>query len=211
MNKKVIFVGAHPDDETIGCGGSILKYQKMGFDVAWLLLTNMHQTYGFKTYQVNKREQEIKYVLNKYQIKEKNFWSLGFEPSMLDNTSIKSIYKKIECVFHSFMPNIVFLPHPGDAHSDHLFAFKASAACTKWFRFPSIKKVLTYETLSETESGLDLSRKFIPNCFVDITSFLKKKFPFPRSLDAIEALAKFRGCQSGFYYAEAFCVLVERI
>ena len=58
-------------------------------------------------------------------------------------------------VFKKFEPNEIFLPHPGDIHSDHRITFDIASACTKWFRFPSIKRVMTYETLSETDFGFD--------------------------------------------------------
>jgi LmbE family N-acetylglucosaminyl deacetylase len=101
--------------------------------------------------------------------------------------------------------------------------FNAVAAGTKWFRHPSVRRVLAYETLSETDFGLNASPGFKPNVFVDITHFIDKKieaanvyaselgkFPFPRSPEAIRALASVRGATSGFQAAEAFELLRER-
>ena len=103
--------------------------------------------------------------------------------------------------------------------------FDAVAACTKWFRYKSVKKVLVYETLSETEFSINPDLQgFRPNIFINITDFLDKKieimkifeselgeFPFPRSEEAIRALSSIRGASAGFHAAEAFMLLKEVI
>jgi LmbE family N-acetylglucosaminyl deacetylase len=95
-------------------------------------------------------------------------------------------------------------------------------ACTKSFRYPFVKKVMTYECISETEFGAAVpERTFVPNYFVDISKQLRAKqeimkiysseigkHPFPRSLRNIEALATFRGATAGVEYAEAFQLLI---
>ena len=125
--------------------------------------------------------------------------------------------------FKTFQPEEVFMPHPADVHTDHRFVFDAVSACVKWFRFPSVKRVLAYETLSETDFSLGTDQAFRPNVFVDIENFLSEKlraidiyasevseFPFPRSHEAIQSLARLRGAASGFKSAEAFELLRER-
>jgi LmbE family N-acetylglucosaminyl deacetylase len=130
---------------------------------------------------------------------------------------------KVSKVFQIFQPEEVFIPHQGDVHSDHRITFEAVSACSKWFRYPSVKRVLAYETLSETEFSLDSSKAFQPNVFVDISQHLEQKlallriyaseigeFPYPRSEVAVRALAQFRGSSSGFESAEGFELLLER-
>ena len=99
------------------------------------------------------------------------------------------------------------------------------AACVKWFRYPSVRRVLAYETISgKTELGLSLEAVFRPNVFVDISAYLERKleimsiyksevqdFPFPRSMRAIRSLAEWRGTSAGFQAAEAFELLRERL
>ena len=127
-------------------------------------------------------------------------------------------------VFRDFCPEEVFVPHRGDVHTDHQVVFDAVGACCKWFRYPSVKRVLAYETLSETEFGLNPQAGFQPNVFVDISLFMERKlelhkiyqselgeFPFPRSETAVSALAQYRGATSGFEGAEAFMLLREKI
>jgi LmbE family N-acetylglucosaminyl deacetylase len=136
---------------------------------------------------------------------------------------MSDLISAISNVFKDFEPEEVFVPHPSDIHTDHRVVFDAVASCTKWFRYPSVKRVLAYETLSETDFGLGVSQAFRPNVFVNIEPYLEHKlramdiysselgnFPFPRSHEAIRALATIRGVVSGFKAAEAFELLRER-
>ncbi len=124
---------------------------------------------------------------------------------------------------NKFSPDEIYIPHLGDVHTDHQIVHKAIMSCTKAFRYPCVKRVLVYETLSETDFGLELGAQFVPNVFVDISEFLEKKlqameiyasemgtFPFPRSVLSIRSLAHYRGSSSGFAAAEAFQLLRER-
>ena len=115
------------------------------------------------------------------------------------------------------------MPYRNDAHSDHAAVFDAAVACAKTFRYPSVRSVRVYETLSETEFGIRSDDPgFRPNLFIDISPFLEQKlkimniyasemaeFPFPRSDTAIRAQASVRGSQSGVLAAEAFMLLKE--
>ena len=128
-------------------------------------------------------------------------------------------------VVKNVQPMTLLLPFPGDAHSDHKYVFDASVTGTKWFRFPYVEKVMAYETLSETDFGISpFERAFAPNVFVDISAQMERKeqilslfeselaaFPFPRSLEAVRALAKVRGAASGYAAAESFMLLRQRI
>ena len=112
------------------------------------------------------------------------------------------------------------MPHFSDVHSDHKIVSEVISTCTKNFRFPFIKKILAYEVLSETDYNLNRKKTFFPNYYEDITKFLikkkkamkiykseMKKFPFPRSIEAMDALAKLRGSQIGKKAAESFEIL----
>ncbi|MNY13139.1 hypothetical protein D3C86_1462560 [compost metagenome] len=126
-------------------------------------------------------------------------------------------------VFKELAPNRVYLPFPGDVHTDHRYVFDAALACTKWFRYPSVSSVLAYETLSETEFGISPQGPvFSPNYFVDISDHLEGKleilgrypselglFPFPRSREAVRAQSALRGASVGCNAAEAFMILRE--
>jgi LmbE family N-acetylglucosaminyl deacetylase len=161
-------------------------------------------------------------VRKRLGIKPEHLFQLDFSTTRRDTIPTGDLITKVYETFQSFQIEEVLVPHHGNVHSDHRIAFKAVAACTKWFRYPSVKRVLAYETLSETEFSLDPSQTFHPNVFVDISDYIEQKLellriygselreaPFPRSEKAVGALAQFRGCNSGFEYAEGFELLRE--
>jgi LmbE family N-acetylglucosaminyl deacetylase len=214
-------VAPHPDDETLGVGGTLLRRKHESSQIAWVVVTNISIESGWSSEKVQKREEEIEQIAEIYGFDK--IYSLNFPSTELDVIPLGKIIGALSEVFTSFAPEEIFLPHSSDVHSDHRVVFNAVAACTKWFRHPSVRRVLAYETLSETDFGLNTSPGFKPNVFVDITHFIDKKieaanvyaselgkFPFPRSPEAIRALATVRGAASGFQAAEAFELLRER-
>jgi LmbE family N-acetylglucosaminyl deacetylase len=126
-------------------------------------------------------------------------------------------------LFKAFKPERVFLPHRSDVHSDRRVVFDAGAACAKWFRYPSVRRLLSYEIILETDFCLDMRAPFQPSSFVEVGRYPERKleilatyesevapFPFPRSIEAVRPLAAVRGAASGFAAAEAFQLLRER-
>jgi LmbE family N-acetylglucosaminyl deacetylase len=218
---RILVVAPHPDDELLGCGGTLLKRVDDGNVVGWVLMTSIKAESGWNTERIEERNLEIQCVRQGLGISTDHFYNLGFPTSELDQISTNILVSTLSSVFKDFGPEEVFLPHPGDIHSDHRITFEAAAACTKWFRYPSVKRILTYETFSETDFGLDqVAGGFRPNLFVDIMNQLDQKtsllsiyrtelgnHPFPRSLDAVRAQALLRGAQRGVRAAEAFQIL----
>lgn len=214
--KKVIVISAHPDDEIIGCGGTLLKHVNNGDEVSWLIITNVLESKGFTKQRVDSRQQEIATVQNLMNFK--HVIKFDFPTMSLDSSSLNELIPKISEVFNELNPEVIYVMNRSDAHSDHRITFEAVLACTKSFRYPFIKSVLMYECISETEFAPALPEKvFQPNYFVDVTDFFEKKIdimkvyeselsehPFPRSIRNIEALATFRGASVGVEYAEAF-------
>jgi len=221
MTNKVLVIAPHPDDETLGCGGTLLRLAQEGAEIAWLIVTGMYEDGGFTKESIEVREREIAKVSGLYRFSD--VFRLNLPTRQLDTYPLAEVIDKFSGVFKSFSPEQVFMPHRRDVHTDHRTVFDAAAACSKWFRYNSVRRVLAYETLSETEFTLEGQPGFQPNLFVDITDFLDRKleimavyqseiseFPFPRSLEAISALARVRGASSGFRAAEAFQLLRER-
>jgi LmbE family N-acetylglucosaminyl deacetylase len=219
---KVLVVAPHADDEVLGVGGSILRMKSEGCSVALLSVTGISTEHGWRPERVERRENENKKISDFFEFDEAHY--LGFPPARLDSVPLADLVRRIGDVVNSFGPEMVFLPWEGDVHSDHKIVSQAVTSCTKWFRYPTLKRVLAYETLSETEFSSGGGQAFSPNVFIDISGFLEKKleameiyesevadFPFPRSRDSIEALARFRGSSSGFMAAEAFLLLKERL
>lgn len=218
---KTIVIAPHPDDEVLGAGGTLLRRKAEGARVAWLIVTGISVESGWSAETVRQRAEEIERVTELFGFDE--VIALNCPTTQLDRVPMSDLVARISDVFKSFEPEEVFIPHPADVHTDHRIVFNAVTSCTKWFRYPSVKRILAYETLSETDFGLGTEQGFRPNVFVDIEPFFNDKlramdiyaselkaFPFPRSHEAIRALATLRGAASGFNAAEAFELLRER-
>lgn len=221
MSYRTLVVAPHPDDELLGVGGTLLRRKAEGAEVAWLLVTCISVESGWSAEQVKKRAEEIERVRD--FIGFDAFYPLDLPTTRLDTFPMGDLVGKMSQAFGAFEPNEVFLPHPLDIHTDHRATFIAGASCAKSFRCPSIRRVLAYETISETDFGVEPGLHFRPNVFVDIARFQDRKlealeiyaselgpFPFPRSREAVLALAASRGASSGFKAAEAFELLRER-
>ena len=219
---KTLVIAPHPDDEVLGPGGTLLRRKAEGAIIAWLIVTTITADTGWSEEKIRQRADEIKRVTSLFGFD--SVFELNFPTTQLDRASMGDLVTGISNVFKKFEPEEVFVPHPADVHTDHRLVYDAAASCTKWFRHPSVKRVLAYETLSETDFGLGTNQGFRPNVFVNIESYLADKlrvmdiyaselgeFPFPRSHEAIQALATLRGASSGFKAAEAFELLRERI
>ncbi len=224
MKRNVLFISVHPDDETLGCGGTILKHKALGDIINWLNITDIDNNHplGFTSEVVRERQITIDRVKDNYGfIKSKN---LKFYPILLDTVGLSSLIKKINETINEIQPDTLYIPNRSDVHSDHRVSFQAIYPCTKNFRYPFIRQVMMYETLSETEFAPALvENAFIPNTFVDISDYIDKKIeimkiyeteimpdPLPRSAHAIKGLAAFRGSRIGVKYAEAFMCIFQR-
>ncbi|PJZ70384.1 GlcNAc-PI de-N-acetylase [Leptospira perolatii] len=219
--RRSLVIAPHPDDELLGAGGTLLRRKEEGVEIGWLIVTGISEELGWNSERVQARSEEIKLV--EKELGFDRVFNLRYPTTRLDQISMSELIGEFSKVFKEFEPNEIFLPHRGDVHSDHRVVFEVGSACAKWFRYPSIQRVLAYETLSETEFGLNHESRFLPNYFINIESYLEKKiellsvyksemgqFPFPRSIENVRALATFRGGSAGFAAAEAFELLMER-
>lgn len=220
--KKVLFISVHPDDETLGAGGTILKHKNDGDQIFWLLLTKANQKTTDIPNVMKVQSAYVKQVANEYGFDD---WEkLDFLLNELDQYPLLEIITEISTYIKKIEPSIIYLHHFADVHSDHRKAFDAVYSCTKNFRYPFIERILLFETLSETEFAPAVPKNtFIPNVFNDITPYMEKKLeimqmftteqmkePLPRALSSISALARYRGCRIGVEYAEAFMLLFEK-
>lgn len=219
----VLVVAPHPDDETLGCGGALLRHKAEGDEVHWLIMTCMQESQGYAVKKIQARQKEIELVADEYEFDSVH--SLGFPTTELDRYARNEMVSKMADVISHLKPSIIYLPYRNDIHSDHKVTFDVAAACSKSFRYPSIKSVRVYETLSETEQGIAPDDTgFRPNMFIDITRYIDKKIaimnlyegemgeaPFPRSSEVIKALATYRGSVMGSASSEAFMLLREII
>ena len=209
---KILVVSPHPDDETLGAGGTILRLTAEGNEVFWLNITQMADS-KFSKETIERRKVQLEKIENFYGFSK--VYHLNMPSTELDNADSAKAIDMIGAVIGEVKPETLILPDYNDVHSDHKRVFEWCYSCSKVFRYPYIKKILTMEVVSETDfGGLDA---FFPNYFVDITDYMEDKIqafriydtemaapPFPRSEENVRALATVRGAMAGVRYAEAF-------
>lgn len=213
---NLLVISPHADDETLGAGGTLLKYKDEGYKIYWLNITNIKEEYGYQRDDVAMKQQQINQVCNMYKLD--GFYDLGLRPAGLDLYNRSQLVIEIANIIELVQPEVVILPYKGDIHTDHKIVCEAAYSCTKNFRYPSIKKILCMEIVSETNYSYS-DEGFRANYYVNIEKYMEKKIkimkiykkevglhPFPRSEDAVRALATLRGSSSGYKYAEAFRV-----
>ena len=214
---KVLVFAPHNDDEVLGVGGTIAKYTQQGHEVyvcevtSWLenqASTNALKNEALEAHAILGVKETIFLDLPVVKLKE--------TPTITKNRKFIEIVKNIK-------PDIAFIPHTGDMHVDHGETALAAMVALRPLANYQLKGIYTYETLSETEWNIpNTTNVFIPNVWNDISESFEKKveamkcyksqlhdFPHPRSLDAIEALARLRGSTVGVNYAESFMCVRE--
>ncbi len=221
---NVLVISAHPDDETLGVGGTILRHIALGDKVFWLIATNITKECGYDQQVVFSRQKEIEQVSKLYGFAE--VLKLDYLTATLSSNDLPSLVNRISKIISDIQPNVLYVPNRSDVHSDHRVMFDAVSASSKSFRHSYIQKVLMYECLSETEFSPPFQENaFVPNYFIDISDYFEQKIeimrvyeselgphPFPRSEENIRALAILRGATCGSQYAESFQLLkfIER-
>ena len=219
MKKKILILSPHADDEILGCGGFISKYSKQNYQINVLILTNANigapEIYSKEDIKILRNEAKIANKL----IGTKNLFFENLPAVNLNNYPFNKITDVIDSYLLKINPEIVLIPSSNDIHFDHKIIFKAAKVSLRPNKKTNLRKILSYEVLSETEWN-ENEKSFNPNYFVSLNkleiekkarSFLKyksqvKKFPHPRSKEAIINLSKVRGSQAFMEYAEAFKV-----
>jgi len=220
-NGPILVIAPHPDDETLGAGGLLLRARAAGREIHWLIVTGITTEQGWPAEKVARRESEIHAVAAAFGFA--GIHRLDLPAARLETLPLGDVIGSLGKIVSAIKPEMILVPHCGDAHSDHRVVHAAAIACAKWFRYPSVRWTLVYEALSETDAGLFASDPFLPNLFIDISEQLEEKlrimmmfndeigeFPFPRSPQAVRALAMTRGTAAGTKAAEAFMLLRGR-
>lgn len=219
--KKILVFAPHPDDEILGVGGTIAKNIADGNEV-YVCIVTKGQPPLFKDENLNQLNQEDAKKCHKFLAIKKTFF-LDFPAADLESVKRFTLNGRILDVVKEVQPDEVYIPHIGDMQKDHQIVVDACMVALRPKYFPQVKRILAYETLSETEWNLpNVTNAFIPNVFVDITETLevKKKaltyfslqvspYPDSRSLGAVEALARYRGALMHWEAAEAFMLIRE--
>ena len=218
MKKRVLVITPHPDDETLGVGGSIAKLINQGHDVYILTVSgHLPPLYDRKDYDKTVKEAHKAYDI--LGITHSKF--LEIPATMIGDEPVHSLNNKIVSVINEYKPNFVFCPFP-DRHIDHRLVFESTLVATRPIQAGAdIELVAAYETLSETHWNAPyIEPNFVPNLVIDISNFINQKVEAmkcyrsqltinkgPRSVKAVKALAQFRGSQSGFDFGEALYII----
>ena len=209
MKKRILVIAPHPDDEILGVGGTIAKYSNHGDEVCILTVAgHLPPLYEEGVYQQTMKEAKIAHDL----VGATQSIFLDLPATTLGQMPTHELNGKIYGVINDIKPHVVLCPYP-DRHVDHRIIFESTMVGTRPIRVgKDIELVAAYEALSETHwNAAHIEPNFTPNWTVDITDTIDVKmkalsayesqitpFPGPRSLEAVNALAKFRGTQAGF-------------
>jgi LmbE family N-acetylglucosaminyl deacetylase len=222
MNNNIMVVATHPDDETLGCGGTLLKLAKKGAAIHWVLVTAAYEP-GYSIEQIAIQAEQVENVRLAFPC-ESLTW-LKYPTTQLDTIPVDSLIVALRKCLTQVRPELVFIPNHSDVHSDHRVVFHALSSVLKpiYMRSSGVNRVLSCETISETEAAPPLPEcSFLPTVFVDISETFERKLeimrlyktevhpePLPRSPSAIRAQSRFRGATIGVEYAEAFMLIRE--
>lgn len=215
MSKKILIIVAHPDDEILGVGGTILKHLYNKDKVSVLILSD-GETSRDSSADITKRSQQAKKAVQFLGVQ--NLFLEKFPDNKFDSLPLLNIIKIIEKYLNKIKPSIIYTHHAHDLNIDHQITFQAVlTACRPQPNF-FVKKILCFETLSSTEWQIkNPAKSFCPTEYNNIDDFIDKKitalkiyqhelrkYPHPRSVEGIKILAQYRGIQVGCKYAEAF-------
>ena len=231
---KVLVIAAHPDDEVLGMGGLLKKFSKKENDIKIVFLatgissrrsndylnsTNYKINNNLKNdieKQIEQLQKDARKALSVLGIKKIQFED--FPDNEMDIVSNLKITKKIEAIIDDYRPDTVYTHSQCDINVDHRLIYESTITATRPKKNSVVKQVISFETPSSTEWYFP--QKFSPNIFVDISKELKFKlkamqcyknelmeFPHPRSIEALEIIAKRWGTVCGFNAAEAFCLV----
>ena len=222
---KYLIIAAHPDDEVLGCGGSIAKWSRSGAEVHILIMAE-GATSRDKSRNRLKRKNEILSLAQSADkaceiLGAKSIKLLNFPDNRMDSVDLLDVIKDIESHIRKIKPEVIVTHHSGDLNIDHQVIHKAVITASRPQPGHFVKRILSFEVPSSTEWNTHSSSvPFVPNYFEDITDTLKLKiqaleayesemreWPHSRSIKATKHLAKWRGASVGFKSAEAFILL----
>jgi LmbE family N-acetylglucosaminyl deacetylase len=213
---NALVIAAHPDDEVLGCGGTVALHTRRNERVvAVIACESVSLRYRDKPVDMDRQMHEAAAVLQIGRVVQ-----LELPDQRLDTFSLTDLIMRLEEVVSEVQPRVVYCQYGGDANRDHQLLFKAALIATRPMA-ESIEAILAYSTLSSTEWGYP--RSFVPDTWVDISATLDQKlaamacyqselrdFPHPRSLRAIRSKAEAEGSACCLEAAEPF-MTVRRI
>jgi N-acetylglucosamine malate deacetylase 1 len=225
MNKTILVIAAHPDDEVLGCGGSIAKWSQEGNKVHTLIMAE-GATSRNKERDRNISKKDLSLLVHSANeagqilgVETVNL--LDYPDNRMDSLDLLDVVKSIEHFIEKVKPEVIATHHFGDLNIDHQIVHSAVMTASRPQPGQIVKRILCFETQSSTEWQSPINKQaFVPNWFEDISSTLEIKikalhayksemrpFPHSRSIEALESLAKWRGSIVGANAAEAFMLM----
>jgi LmbE family N-acetylglucosaminyl deacetylase len=217
-NEKILIVAAHPDDEVLGCFGTVARLINEGYEAYTLILGEGKTSRDSDTVQseINLLQDEIKQANDCIGVKETFIYD--FPDNQFDSVPLLDIIKVVSHIKEKIQPSIIFTHFENDLNIDHRIAYNAVITATRPMELEPVQTIYSFEILSSTEWNYPLS--FSPDTYFDIESTLDLKivamkrynselctYPHPRSLEGIKLNAKYQGLRVGKKYVEAFkCV-----
>jgi LmbE family N-acetylglucosaminyl deacetylase len=217
----VLAVVAHPDDEVLGAGGTLARHAANGDEVHILFLADGVGARGDDKLKVERRAKAARLAASLLGAHEPHF--LGFPDNRLDEIDLLDITQAVERIIGKIEPSTIYTHHAGDLNIDHLLCHRAVLTACRPLPDSRVRRIYSMEVPSSTEwSSPHSADGFAPTRFVDISATNETKrhaleayaeemrpFPHPRSFEAINALAMWRGASAGLRAAEAFMVVRE--
>jgi N-acetylglucosamine malate deacetylase 1 len=221
--EKILVIAAHPDDEVLGCGGTIAKLAKEGNKIFCLFLgqgKSSRHSVDNNDAMVKKEQSDLKSEAQK-SAKVLGISKIIFEDfpdQQYDSVPLINIIKKIEKVKNEIKPSTVFTHHFGDLNLDHQITFRAVLTACRPVQGETAKKIYSFEVASSTEWAFPKRKNyFVPNVFEDISETISQKikamacykselknYPHPRSLKAVKIIAQRWGTVVSRNFVEAF-------
>ncbi len=219
MSKKILIIAAHPDDEILGCGGTMARLVKEGNEVYTLILGEGITSRDDER-QREEREPEIARLKKQVQeanavIGVKEVFTHDFPDNRYDSVPLLEIIKVIEKVKQQVRPEVVFTHYERDLNIDHRVVYGAVVTASRPVVGETVKEIYSFEVLSSTEWNCPL--RYSPDCYFDITGTIDiklaalekyrseiREYPHPRSLKGARLNAEYWGMRTGMNYAEAF-------
>jgi LmbE family N-acetylglucosaminyl deacetylase len=222
---RVLVVAAHPDDEILGCGGTIARHTSRGDEVSILILGE-GITSRAKRREPKKWQQELKRLREQVNraaaaVGAGRTFHHDFPDNRFDSVDLLDLIKVVEETKSKVNPTIVYTHHGGDLNIDHRMTFQAVLTACRPQPGEGVRTIYSFEIASSTEwNAWTASNAFLPNVYVDITKTLQtklkamsvysaelRKYPHPRSLRALEVMARRNGVEAGIEAAERFSLI----
>lgn len=216
--QKILVVCAHPDDESLGLGGTLLLHSQKGDKIKVLVITDGETSRQNQLSSISTRQKQCKQACKTLGITNVDF--LDYKDQSLDTTSVLSLSQSIEKEISLFNPSLIYTHFWNDLNQDHRRVFEATKIASRPVPKSSVKELICFETPSSTEWSY--GEKFSPNYFVDVKKVFNKKlkaisyyekelqkYPHPRSVEGITSRAQYWGSTVGVNYAEAFVKVFE--